>query len=87
VLASILLHEEEELTADRLEGAVRALRRIHLRRRRDELDRELRKPGIGDDKTRMKDLLLEMERLNRALRDPGLAESEPKTTLESQKTA
>jgi DNA primase len=83
MLASILLLEEEELTADRLEGAVRALRRIHLRRRMEELQRELKKPGIGDDKIRMKDLLLEVERLNRALRDPSLPEAGPK----SQKTA
>src|SRR5580658_260179 len=33
MLASILLKEHEELSAERLEGAVRALRRIHLRRR------------------------------------------------------
>jgi hypothetical protein len=86
-LALVLLHEEEELTAERLEGAVRALRRIHLCRQLEQVQRELKKPGIGDDKTRMKGLLLEVERLNRALRDPGLPETEPKTTLESQKTA
>jgi hypothetical protein len=87
MLATILLHEEEELTADRLEGAVRALRRIHLRRRMEELQRELKKPGIGDDKMRMKDLLLEMERVNRALRDPNLAENGAKAGLESKKSA
>src|ERR1022692_4995832 len=32
MLASILLQEDEELSAERLEGSVRALRRIHLRR-------------------------------------------------------
>ena len=30
LLASILMKDDEELTAERLEGAVRALRRIHL---------------------------------------------------------
>jgi len=74
MLASILLKEDEELSAERLEGAVRALRRIHLRRHLDQVQRELKKPGISDDRVRMKELLLELERLSRALRDPGLAE-------------
>ena len=72
MLASILLKEDEELTAERLDGAVRALRRIHLRRRLEETHRELKKPGLSDDKVRMKELLLEVERLSRALRDPSL---------------
>ena len=38
------------------------------------MQRELKKPGISDDKERMKELLLEVERLSRALRDPSLAE-------------
>ncbi len=75
VLASILLKEDEELTAERVEGAVRALRRIHLRRQQQQVQRELKKPGISEDKDRLKELLLELERLSRALRDPSLAES------------
>ncbi|MGA9392302.1 MAG: DNA primase [Candidatus Sulfotelmatobacter sp.] len=76
MLASILLkEEEEELSAERLEGAVRALRRIHLRRQLEELQLQLKKPGISSDKERMKELLLELERLSRALRDPNLADS------------
>jgi DNA primase len=86
-LASILMDEVEELTADRVEGAVRALRRIHLRRRLEQLQRELKQPGIGDDKVRMRDLLLEVERLNRSLRDPNLADIGIKMGTESQKTA
>jgi DNA primase len=74
MLAAILLKEDEELTAERLEGAVRALRRIHLRRRLEETHRQLKRPGLSDDKVRMKELLLEVERLSRALRDPSLAE-------------
>ena len=74
MLASILLNEDEELSAERLEGAVRALRRIHLRRRLDQISSELKKPGLSDDKVRMKELLLENERLSRALRDPSLAQ-------------
>ncbi|HEY1660494.1 MAG TPA: DNA primase [Candidatus Sulfotelmatobacter sp.] len=87
LLALILMNENEELTADRLEGAVRALRRIHLRRRLEQLQRELKQPGIGDDKVRMRDLLLEVERLSRSLRDPNLAEIGAKAGIESQKTA
>jgi DNA primase len=80
MLATILLNEEEELSAERLEGAVRALRRIHLRRRLDQTQQELKRPGLSDDKVRMKELLLEMERLSRALRDPSLAEDGLKRT-------
>jgi DNA primase len=74
MLASILLKEDEELSAERLEGAVRALRRIHLRRRLEQVQRELNKPGVGDDKALRNELLLEKDRLSRALRDPSLAE-------------
>jgi DNA primase len=74
VLAAILLKEDEELSAERLEGAVRALRRIHLRRRLEQVQRELTKPGVGDDKALRNELLLEKDRLSRALRDPSLAE-------------
>jgi DNA primase len=87
MLASILLKEEEELTAERLEGAARALRRIHLRRQLEQVQRELKKPGISDDKERMKELLLEVERLSRALRDPSLAEEGVRMALGNQKTA
>ena len=45
LLASILLKEEEELTAERLEGAVRALRRIQLRHKLDQIQRELQASG------------------------------------------
>jgi DNA primase len=74
MLASILLKEDEELSAERLEGAVRALRRIHLRRRLEQVQRELTKPGVADDKVLRNQLLLEKDRLSRALRDPSLAE-------------
>jgi DNA primase len=71
LLASILLKEEEELTADILEAAVRALRRIHLRRRQEQVQRELKAPGLASDKDRLKALLAELEQVSRALRDPG----------------
>jgi DNA primase len=87
MLASILLQEDEELTAERLDGAVRALRRIHLRRRLEQTQRELKMPGLSDDKVHMKELLLEMERLSRALRDPSLAEDGLKMPPGNKKTA
>ena len=74
MLASILLKEDEELTAEVLEAAVRALRRIHLRRRQEDVQRELKKPGLAADKERLRELLTELERISRALRDPSLAE-------------
>lgn len=74
MLALILLKEDEELTAEVLEAAVRALRRIHLRRRQEEVQQELKKPGLASDKERLRELLTELERISRALRDPSLAE-------------
>ncbi len=87
MLASILLKEDEELTAERVEGAVRALRRIHLRRRLEQVQRELTKPGVGEDKALRNELLLEKDRLSRALRDPSLAEDGLRNALGNQKTA
>ncbi len=74
MLASILLKEDEDLTAEVLEAAVRALRRIHLRRRQEEVQQELKRPGLAGDKERLRELLTELERISRALRDPSLAE-------------
>jgi len=73
LLASILLKEEEGLTADILEAAVRALRRIHLRRRQEQIQLELKTPGLASDKDRLRALLAELEQVSRALRDPGAA--------------
>ena len=81
MLASILLKEDEELSAERLEGAVRALRRIHLRRRLEQVQRELTKPGVGDDKVLRNELLLEKDRLSRALQgsQPGRRRAEERS--------
>ena len=73
LLASILMKEAEELAADRLEGAVKALRRIQLRRKLERIQQELaakrsQEPG------RMQELLEEKMRLKRALMDAGLME-------------
>jgi DNA primase len=83
LLATILIHEEEELTPEVLEAAVRALRRIHLKREQERVQQQLKKPDVAADRERLKQLLLELENLSRALRDPSLAEQ----SLKSQKTA
>jgi DNA primase len=87
MLASILLKEEEELTAERLEGAVRALRRIHLRRQLEQVQRELKKPGVSDDKVLLKELVVEVERLSRALRDPSLGDGSLENAQANRRSA
>ncbi|HEY3975407.1 MAG TPA: DNA primase [Candidatus Sulfotelmatobacter sp.] len=74
MLALILLKEDEAMTAEVLEAAVRALRRVHLRRRQEEVQQELKKPGLAADNARLRGMLTELERISRALRDPSLAE-------------
>jgi uncharacterized membrane protein YccC len=76
LLASILMHEDEELTPETLEGAVRALRRIHLRRRLEQVQQELQRSGRQMDE--LQALLQEKVRLKRALMDPGTAEEIPR---------
>ncbi len=75
LLASILMKEEEDLTAERVEGAVRGLRRIRIRRQMEQVQGEL-KPGSKLEPERLRFLLGERERLKRALMDPGLLEGE-----------
>src|SRR5271157_946879 len=78
LLASILMHEEEELTPETVEGAVRALRRIYLRRRLEEVQLGLQRPGISMAERQA--LLQEKVRLKRALMDPGLGEAGSKAS-------
>jgi DNA primase len=86
MLASILLKEDEDLTAEILEAAVRALRRIHLKREQERVQQELKKPGVAADKEGLRELLAELERISRALRDPSLAEDGLKSA-KSRKSA
>ncbi|HXY10861.1 MAG TPA: DNA primase [Terriglobales bacterium] len=72
-LASILMKEDEELTAERLEGGLRALRRIRLRRKLEEIQTALQAVG-SQDPGRRRALLEQKVRLKRALMDPGLQE-------------
>jgi DNA primase len=71
LLAAILLKEDEDLTAQTLEAAVKALRRIHLRRRLDQLQRELKALGPNADLRQKIALSEEVRRITLALRDPG----------------
>jgi DNA primase len=72
LLAAILMSEEEELTPETVEGAVRALRRIYLRRRLEEVQQALQRPNLPLAERQA--LLQEKVRLKRALMDPGLGE-------------
>jgi len=73
LLASILMKEDEELSPERLEGAARALRRIHLRRKLEQVQIELQSTR-NQEPGRLQALLAEKLRLKRALMDPGLSE-------------
>ncbi len=72
MLASILLKEDEDLTAELLESAMRALRKIHLKRELDRVQRQLAS-GKSNDPEQRNTLLRELQRLSLALRDPGLS--------------
>jgi DNA primase len=80
LLGAILMSEEEELTPETVEGAVRALRRIYLRRRLEEVQRTLEQERSGGSKGEKHALLQEMVRLKRALMDPGLGETDSKAS-------
>ena len=70
LLAAILMKDDEELTAEKIEGSVRALRRVQIRRRLQEVQRELesvRSPDPG----RIQALMDEKFRLKRALSSPN----------------
>jgi DNA primase len=76
LLASVLMKDDEELTPERLEGAVRALRRIQLRRKLERVQRELQATR-GQEAGQVQALLQEKMRLKRALMDPSLADEGP----------
>ncbi len=73
LLASILMTEEEELTPETVEGAVRALRRIYSAPAAGGSADGLAAPGLPSEEKQA--LLQEKVRLKRALMDPGLAEA------------
>ncbi len=73
LLAAILMNEEEDLSAERLEGAIRGLRRIHLKRKLEHIQVELQSRQAQEPE-RLRGLLEEKERLKRALTNPGVLE-------------
>jgi hypothetical protein len=75
LLASILLKEDEELSAELLERAMRALRKIHLGRRLEQVQRELKALSADADLRQKTALGAEAMRLKRALMDPGAGDS------------
>ena len=75
LLAAILMKEDEELTAEKLEGAVRALRRVHIRRRLEQIQRQM-ESARALDAAQLKALMDEKLRLKRALMNPGLGGEE-----------
>jgi len=73
LLASILMKDGEELTPEQVEGAIRALRRVALRRKLERVQRELQS-ARSKEPGRLQELLSEKIRLKRALMDPSLGE-------------
>ncbi len=69
LLASILLHEEGDLTPETVEGAVRGLRRSYLERQQGEKQRAVERPGLSKEEQHA--LLQEKVRLKLAKRDPS----------------
>jgi DNA primase len=74
LLASILLKDDEELTAEKVEGASRALRRVQIRRRLEQIQKQLEAFRSADGGS-LKELMDEKLRLKRILMDPNLGAS------------
>jgi DNA primase len=73
LLAAILMKDDEELTAERVEGAVKALRRIQLKRKLEHIQNELQASRNAEPE-RLQTLLAEKIRLKLALRSPGMSD-------------
>jgi len=71
LLAAILMKDDEELTAEKIEGATRALIRVQIRRRLEDIQRQL-ETLRAQDPAQLKTLMDEKLRLKRALMNPGL---------------
>jgi DNA primase len=74
-LASILMKDDEELTAEKIEGAVRALRRMQIRRRLQDVQRQLETMRTPDP-SKIQALMDEKLRLKRVLMNPALGADE-----------
>jgi len=73
LLASVLMNEEENLTPELLEGGVKALRRISLRRRQDQVQRDMVEASRRGDTARVAELGAEKLRLKRLLGTKAMA--------------
>jgi DNA primase len=71
LLASILMKHDEELTVEKIDGAARALRRVQIRRRLEQIQRQLEKMRLPDP-SELKALMDEKLRLKRALMNPSV---------------
>ena len=75
LLAAILLKDDEELTAEKVEGASRALRRVQIRRRLEQIQKQL-ESFRNSDGAQLKALMDEKLRLKRVLMNPNLGANE-----------
>jgi len=79
LLASILLKHEEELTTEKIDGAMKALLRVQIRRRLEQIQTELTSIRNADA-AQLKALMDEKLRLKRVLMNPNLGEAETSAT-------
>ena len=75
LLAAILLKHDEELTADKVDGAARALRRMQIKRRLEQIQRQLESLKTVDA-TQLKALMDEKVRLKRMLMSGAAGEND-----------
>ena len=75
LLVAILMKEDEELSAEKIEGATRALVRVQIRRRLEQIQRRLESLRSVDS-SQLRSLMDEKLRLKRALMNPGLSSGE-----------
>jgi len=71
-VAALLMKDDEELTAEKIEGAVRALRRVQIRRRLEQIQKQLETIRAADP-AQLKSLMDEKLRLKRALMNPSVS--------------
>ena len=64
------MKDDEDLSAEKIDGAVRALRRVQIRRRLEQIQKQLESTRSADP-GQIKALMDEKLRLKRALMNPG----------------
>src|SRR5579864_3007759 len=72
LLAAVLMRDDDELTAEKIEGATRALIRVQIRRRLEDIQRQL-EALRAHDPAQLKFLMDEKLRLKRALMNPSVS--------------